>query len=193
MINTIWFLLIFIGIVYSLFTGTLNEINNIILKDAQEGVMFSISLVGIMSFWLGIMNIAEESGLIKKLSKGLRPIMRILFPDIPDGHPAQSSILMNFIANMFGVGNAATALGLKAMKDMNSLNRDKKRATNAMCMFLVINMSSLQLVPLSVLKIRLDYGAANPSEIIAPGLIATGISTIVGIVAAKLLEKREYS
>jgi len=193
MINTIWFLLIFIGIVYSLFTGTLNEINNIILKDAQEGVMFSISLVGIMSFWLGIMNIAEESGLIKKLSKGLRPIMRILFPDIPDGHPAQNSILMNFIANMFGVGNAATALGLKAMKDMNSLNRDKKRATNAMCMFLVINMSSLQLVPLNVLKIRLDYGASNPSEIIAPGLIATGISTIVGIVAVKLLEKREYS
>lgn len=190
MLNTIWFLLISIGIIYSIFNGTLVEINNIILQEAQEGVMFCISIIGIMSFWLGIMNIAEESGLLKKLSLGLRPIIRFLFPEIPKDHPAERWIIMNLIANMFGVGNGATAFGLKAMKEMNSLNRNKKRATNAMCMFLVINMSSVQLVPLTVLKIRYDYGSVNPSEIVGPGIIATSISTIVGILAVKFLEER---
>lgn len=190
MLNTIWFLLISIGIIYSIFNGTLVEINNVILQEAQEGVMFCISIIGIMSFWLGIMNIAEESGLLKKLSLGLRPIIRFLFPEIPKDHPAERWIIMNLIANMFGVGNGATAFGLKAMKEMNSLNRNKKRATNAMCMFLVINMSSVQLVPLTVLKIRYDYGSVNPSEIVGPGIIATSISTIVGILAAKFLEER---
>lgn len=190
MLNTIWFLLIFTGIIYSVFNGTLVEINNIILKEAQEGVMFCISIMGIMSFWLGIMNVAEKSGLLKQFSKGLRPITRFLFPDIPKDHPAERWIVMNLIANMFGIGNGATAFGLKAMEEMDSLNRHKKRATNAMCMFLVINMSSVQLVPLTVLKIRYDYGSANPSEIVGPGILATSISTIVGIVAVKLLEKR---
>ncbi|MCR2044237.1 nucleoside recognition domain-containing protein [Anaerosalibacter massiliensis] len=190
MLNTIWFLLISIGIIYSIFNGTLVEINNVILQEAQEGVMFCISIIGIMSFWLGIMNIAEESGLLKKLSLGLRPIIRFLFPEIPKDHPAERWIIMNLIANMFGVGNGATAFGLKAMKEMNSLNRNKKRATNAMCMFLVINMSSVQLVPLTVLKIRYDYGSVNPSEIVGPGIIATSISTIVGILAVKFLEER---
>lgn len=190
MLNTIWFLLIFVGIIFSIFNGTLIEINNVILKEAQEGVMFCISIMGIMSFWLGLMNIAEESGLLKKLSRGLRPLIGFLFPGIPKGHPAERWIVMNFIANMFGVGNGATAFGLKAMKEMDSLNRNKKRATNAMCMFLVINMSSVQLVPLTVLKIRYDYGAANPSEIVGPGILATSISTVVGIAAIKFFEKR---
>lgn len=188
MISTIWFLMIFIGIIYSLFTGNLKEINHIILREAQEGVTFTISLIGIMSFWLGMMNIAEKSGLMDKLAKRLTPIVRFLFPEVPRGHPAEKWILMNFITNMFGVGNGATAFGLKAMKELDSLNKQKKRATNAMCMFLVINMSSLQLVPLTVLKIRQDYGSINPTEIIGPSIIATSVSTIVGIIAVKTLE-----
>ncbi|SHH76565.1 nucleoside recognition domain-containing protein [Sporanaerobacter acetigenes] len=191
MMSTMWFLLIAIGIVYSIFAGTLEEINNIIIKEAGEAVTFAISLIGIMSFWLGIMNIAKESGFLEKLSKIFSPIMRFLFPGIPKNHPAEGFILMNIIANMFGVGNGATAFGLKAMEEINKLNKDKKRATNAMCMFLVINMSSVQLVPLTVLKIRYDTGSADPTGIVGPGIIATSISTIVGIIAVKLFEKSD--
>ena len=114
--------------------------------------------------------------------------MRILFPEVPKGHPAEGSILMNFIANMFGVGNGATAFGLKAMKELHSLGGKSSVATNSMAMFLIINMSSLQLVPLTVLKIRYDYGSANPTEIIGPTILATLLSTLVAIVVGKLFQ-----
>lgn len=188
MISTIWFLMIFIGIIYAVYTGNLGEINNIILSEAEEGVMFTISLIGIMAFWLGLMNIAEKSGLIKSIAKFFRPLIRLLFPEIPKGHPAERWILMNFIANMFGVGNAATAFGLKAMGELNSLNKDKKVATNSMAMFLIINMSSLQLVPLTVLKIRHDYGSSNPTDIIGPTIVATTLCTIIAIIIGKCFE-----
>lgn len=190
MINTIWFFMICIGIIYGALTGNLGEINNIILKEAQEGVTFAISLIGIMSFWLGMMNIAQRSGLIESISKAFRPIVRILFPDIPKGHPAENWILMNFIANMFGVGNGATAFGLKAMKELDTLNHNKKKATNSMAMFLIINMSSLQLVPLTIIKIRQDYGSINPTSIIGPTILATGLSTLVAIIVGKIFERR---
>lgn len=182
--------MIFIGIIYAVFTGSLGEINHIILSEAQEGVVFAISLMGIMAFWLGIMNIAEKSGLIKSISKLFRPLIRLIFPEIPKEHPAERWILMNFIANMFGVGNGATAFGLKAMSELNNLNRDKTIATNSMAMFLIINMSSLQLVPLTVLKIRYDYGSINPTDIIGPTIIATTLSTIVAIIIGKFFEVR---
>jgi spore maturation protein A len=189
MVNTIWFFMICIGIIYGALMGNLGDINNIILKEAQEGVTFAISLIGIMSFWLGMMNIAQRSGLIKSISKVFRPMIRILFPDIPKGHPAENWILMNFIANMFGVGNGATAFGLKAMKELDTLNPHKKKATNAMAMFLIINMSSLQLVPLTVIKLRQDHGSINPTSIIAPTILATGLSTLVAIVVGKIFER----
>ena len=189
MVNTIWFFMICIGIIYGALTGNLGDINNIILKEAQEGVTFAISLIGIMSFWLGVMNIAQRSGLIKSISKVFRPMIRILFPDIPKGHPAENWILMNFIANMFGVGNGATAFGLKAMKELDTLNPHKKKATNAMAMFLIINMSSLQLVPLTVIKLRQDHGSINPTSIIGPTIVATGLSTLVAIVVGKIFER----
>ena len=189
MINTVWFLMIFVGIIYAFFTGNLGELNNIILKEAQEGVTFAISLTGIMCFWLGIMNVAEKSGLIKSMSKVFRPIIRGLFPEIPKNHPAERWILMNFMANMFGVGNGATAFGLKAMKELDGLNRDKKKATNAMALFLIINMSSLQLVPLTVVKIRYDYGSKNPTGIIGITILATFLSTIIAIIVGKMFER----
>ncbi|MBZ2175062.1 spore maturation protein [Schnuerera sp. xch1] len=188
MINTIWFLLIFIGIIYGILTGNLDEINNIIIKEAGEGVTFGIGLIGIMAFWLGIMNIAEKSGLIKTISKGFRPMMRILFPDIPKDHSAERWILMNFIANMFGIGNGATAFGLKAMKELDTLNHNKKIATNSMAMFLIINMSSLQLIPLTVIKLRHDYGSPNPTAIVGITILATGFSTLVAIIVGKAFE-----
>lgn len=190
MINYIWFFLIFIGMVVAIFTGKIDVINVAVIEDTQEAVRFAISLIGIMAVWLGLMNIAEKSGLIKKFSKLLRPITMLLFPNIPKNHPAIGLIVMNMVTNMFGAGNSATALGIEAMKEMQSLNIDKKRATNAMCMFLVINMSSIQLVPLTVLKIRSDAGSLNPTEIIGTSIIATTVSTIVGIVSVKVLQGR---
>ncbi len=191
MINYIWFFLILIGVVTAVATGNIDVINIAVVEDASEAVMFAIGLTGIMAVWLGLMNIAEKSGLIKSFSKLLTPITSFLFPDIPKGHPAMSAIVMNLVTNMFGAGNSATAIGLKAMEEMNSLNRDKKRATNAMCMFLVINMSSVQLVPLTVIKIRADAGSLNPTEIIGTSLVATAISSIIGVLSAKILEKKE--
>jgi len=190
MINYIWFFLILIGIIVAISTGNIDVINTAIIEDAEDAVKFAIGLTGIMAVWLGLMNIAEKSGLIKSFSKFLSPITRALFPDIPKDHPAMSAIIMNMVTNMFGAGNSATAIGIKAMEEMNSINKNKNKATNAMCMFLVINMSSIQLVPLTVLKIRADAGSANPTEIIGTSLIATSVSTIVGIVSAKILQVR---
>ena len=192
MINYIWFFLIFIGIIVAVFTGNIDSINLAVIEDTQEAVKFAIGLTGIMAIWLGLMNIAEKSGLIKSFSILLRPITRFLFPDIPKDHPAMSAIVMNMVTNMFGAGNSATAIGLKAMEEMDSLNTNKKRATNAMCMFLIINMSSIQLVPLTILKVRADAGSLNPTEIIGTSLIATTISTIVGITSAKILQSRGW-
>ena len=190
MINTIWFLLVFIGILYGALTGNLGDINNIIIDQATEGVTFGISLMGVMAFWLGIMNIAEKSGLIRAISKVFRPLVRFIFPEVPANHPAERWMLMNFIANMFGVGNGATAFGLKAIRELDSLNAHKGRATNAMAMFLIINRSSLQLVPLTVIKLRHDYGSKAPTDIIGITLLATTLSTIVAIIIGKMFERR---
>ncbi|WP_082394799.1 nucleoside recognition domain-containing protein [Caloranaerobacter sp. TR13] len=190
MINYIWFFLIFIGIIVSIVNGNIDSINAVVIEDTQEAVKFAISLTGVMAVWLGLMNIANKSGLINAFSRILRPITKLLFPEIPQNHPAISAIIMNMVTNMFGAGNSATALGIKAMEEMNKLNTDKKKASNTMCMFLVINMSSIQLVPLTVLKIRADAGSLNPTEIIGTSLIATTISTLVGIISVKIFQLR---
>ncbi|MCT4593650.1 MAG: spore maturation protein [Anaeromicrobium sp.] len=185
----IWFFMIITGVLAAIINGNIDKINGVVITNTQDAVMLAIGLIGVMSVWLGLMNIAKKSGLIRKISVMMNPFIRILFPDIPKNHPAIGSIVMNIVANMFGAGNSATALGIKAMEEMQKINPKKERATNAMCMFLVVNMSSVQLVPLSVLKIRADAGSLNPMEIIATSLISTSISTIVGIIAAKLLER----
>ena len=188
--SKIWLFMIITGIGTALATGRTEHINQVVIKNTQEAVLFAIGLTGIMSVWLGLMKIAEKSGLIKQIGVVMGPIIRLLYPDIPKNHPAISAIVMNMAANMFGAGNSATALGLKAMEELQGLNPHKKTATNAMCMFLVINMSSIQLIPLALLKIRADAGSASPTEIIGTSLIATTISTIVGITACKLMERK---
>lgn len=177
--------------VVAVINGKVEIINEVILKDAQEAVVFAIGLTGIMAFWLGLMNIAKKSGLIQKFALLMRPVTKLLFPSIPPNHPAISAIMMNMVANIFGAGNSATALGIKAMEELQSLNQEKRIATNAMCMFLVINMSSIQLIPLTVLKLRTDAGSLAPGEIIGTSIIATTVSTIVGIISCKLLEVKE--
>lgn len=183
--------MIILGMIVAVINGRTEIINEVILKDAQEAVVFAIGLTGIMGVWLGIMNIAKKSGLIHHFALLMRPVTKILFPSLPPNHPAISAMMMNMVANMFGAGNSATALGIKAMEELQSLNTDKKTATNAMCMFLVINMSSIQLIPLTVLKIRADAGSIAPTEIIATSIMATAASTLVGIIVCKILEGRE--
>ncbi len=186
--NKVWFFMIIFGIMAALYTGNIDIVNEVILQDTQEAVVFAIGLTGIMSIWLGLMNVAKKSGLINSLSALMRPVTRLLFPSVPENHPAVSAMMMNMVANMFGAGNSATALGLKAMEELQSLNKGRDTASNAMCMFLVINMSSIQLIPLNVLKLRADAGSMVPAEIIAPALLATTVSTVVGVAVCKLLE-----
>lgn len=187
--NIIWIIMIFAGIIVAIITGRTEMINDVVIHDTGEAVAFAIGLTGIMSFWLGLMNIAKKSGLINKITKSMSPITRYLFPEVPSNHPAIGAMMMNMVANMFGAGNSATALGLKAMDELQKLNTDKETVTNTMAMFLVINMSSVQIIPLTILKLRADAGSVNPAEIIITSILSTIVSTIVGVTACKILER----
>jgi len=184
--------MISVGIVGSVLSNNLTQLNEIILSEASRGIEFTISLAGIIALWMGIMNIAKDSGLIQKIGDLLSPILKRLFPSVPKGHKAMSYIIMNMVLNMLGAGNGATAFGLKAMNELQTLNYKKDTATNDMIMFLVINISSIQIIPFTMIKLRLDGGAHSPSEIIISTLFATCVSTIVAIVSCKLFQKRRY-
>lgn len=184
--------MIVIGILGSVYFQNLGELNNALLNESSKAIEFAISLAGIMAFWMGIMNIAKDSGLIEKIGDRLSPIMKKLFPSVPKGHKAMSYIVMNMALNMLGAGNGATAFGLKAMDELQTLNRKKDTASNDMIMFLVINISSIQIIPFTMIKLRLDGGSTNPGEIIISTLFATIISTIVAITSCKFLQRRRY-
>lgn len=188
-IGKIWFYMVSIGIIGSLISKNMGELNKVILSETSKGIEFAISLAGIMALWMGIMNIAKESGLIEKIGQKLNPIMRRLFPSIPKGHKAMSYIVMNIALNMLGAGNGATAFGLKAMSELQTLNNKKDTATNDMIMFMVINISSIQIIPFTIIKLRMDMGAQNPSEIIFTTLFATIISTAVAIITCKFFKE----
>lgn len=189
MINYVWYGLLIIGIVVSLVTGNVQAITDAAINNAKTAVELSMGLIGVMALWLGIMKIAEESGLVKKLSIALRPVLVKLFPDIPPEHPAMGNIIMNIAANVFGLGDAATPFGLKAMKSLQELNTTEDTATDSMCMFLALNTSSVTLIPASVIAYRVAAGSTNAVEIIGPAIIATTISTTTAIICAKLLAK----
>jgi spore maturation protein A len=189
MINYIWYALIAIGIITGFATGNVQGITDAAISNAKTAVELSLGLIGVMALWLGIMKIAEDAGLVKKLSIALKPIMTRLFPDVPGDHPAMGAILMNISANVFGLGDAATPFGLKAMKELQSLNEDEETATDAMCTFLAINTSSVTLIPASVIAFRAAADSANPAEIIGAAIIATTASTVVAIIAVKALAK----
>ena len=189
MINYIWFGLIFIGIVVGVINGDVKAITDAAIDNANTAVNLSIGLIGVMSLWLGMMKIAEESGLIKKLAYLLKPVMVRLFPDIPADHPAMGSILMNIAANVFGLGNAATPFGIKAMQDLQTLNTTDDTAPDSMCMFLAINTSSVTLVPATVIAYRVAAGSTNAVEIIGPAIVATTVSTTVAIMSAKIMSR----
>lgn len=189
--NKVWFGLITLGIIFSIYTGKPETVSNVLLYDIQKSVDLILSLVSVMAFWSGLMRIVEKSGLLNNLSKFLKPITKILFNDIQNNTKATNAVIMCIAANMFGIGNSATALGIKAMEEMQKTNKNKKVALNSMCMLLVINMSSIQLLPLTVIKMRADAGALEPTDIILPTLLATTFSTIVAILFAKYYERKK--
>jgi spore maturation protein A len=163
--------------------------NDGIIKYAKTAVELAIGLIGIMALWLGVMKIAEQSGLIAKLGKLLKPMTTRIFPDVPADHPAMGAMIMNISANMLGLSNAATPFGLKAMEELNKLNPRNGTATDAMCTFLVINTGNLQLIPATVIAIRAAAGSSNPTEIIGPVIVATFITLVIGVTTVKGLAK----
>ncbi len=189
MINYIWAGMLIIGFIVGAVTGNLDKVTTAAIDNAETGVSLSLGLIGVMALWLGLMKIAEDAGIIEKLARLLKPITVRLFPDVPPEHPAMGAMVMNIAANVLGLGNAATPLGLKAMQELQTLNPEKDTATNAMVMFLAINTSSVTLIAASTIAILSAAGSANPTSIIGPTIVATTISTVVGVTAAKLLQK----
>lgn len=181
MVNIIWVMLTAIGIFFAMINGTMNEVNEAIFNGAKEAVTLCIGLISILVFWLGMMRIAEDAGLLKKLAALFRPIVKRLFPEVPNDHPAMGYILSNMMANMFGLGNAATPLGIKAMEELKELNGGKNEASRSMITFLAINTSSLTLIPTTVIAIRMNYDSASPTDIVGPTLVATFCSTLAAI------------
>jgi spore maturation protein A len=181
MINIIWVLLTVIGILFAVVNGTMEEVNEAIFKGASDAVTLCIGLISVLVFWLGIMKIAEHAGLLEKLAMLFRPIVTRLFPEIPKDHPAMGYILSNMIANLFGLGNAATPLGIKAMEQMKALNGNKTEASRSMVTFLAINTASITLIPTTVIAIRMNYNAASPTDIVGPTLVATCCSGVAAI------------
>lgn len=189
MINIIWLALIVIGVLTAVFKGDAQLVTDAAIESSNTAVELAIGLIGVMSLWLGLMKVAEEAGIVRAMGRLLKPIMKRLFPEVPADHPAMGSMVLNMAANILGLGNAATPLGIKAMKELQEINEDKETASNAMCMFLAINTSSVTLIATSVIAYRVAAGSKNATEIIGPTIIASIIGTAVAIATAKILEK----
>ncbi len=230
MLNYIWAFMILIGVVYGAITGKMAEVTNAALDSAGDAVSLCITMIGVMALWVGLMEIAQKSGLIAKLTHGIQPFIRFLFPRIPEGHPAREYIATNLIANVLGLGWACTPAGLKAMEELAKLEEERETpgyaaggkgiladerkrqnragknggelsvvtsgksgriANNEMCTFLILNISSLQLIPVNMIAYRQQYGSVNPAGIIAPAIVATFISTLVAVVYCKIKNRKQ--
>ena len=225
MLNYLWGIMILLGLGFGIVTGEVEALSNATIESAGEAVTLSVTMLGIMSMWTGLMEVARQAGLMDRLTGWLRPVLRFLFPRIPVGHPAEEFIAANIVANLLGLGWAATPVGLKAMKELAGLERIRivlekrgytgknrelkelpasvrqeiereaeeiqcKKASDEMCTFLVLNISSLQLIPVSVISYRARYGAVNPAAVVFPGLIATLISTLVAVLFCRVMSRK---
>lgn len=206
MLNYIWAGMILLGVIYGVCTGQMSALTGGALDSAREAVSLCITMAGVMALWMGLMEIAQESGMIAKMTKGIRPFLKFMFPRLPENHPAGEYITTNLIANVLGLGWACTPAGLKAMEQLAELEKQRAgqgtekgrqgsedrrygaeatAASNEMCTFLILNISSLQLIPVNMIAYRSQYGSANPAVIIAPALVATLFSTIIAIIYCK--------
>lgn len=201
MLNYLWGFLILIGVAVGVVAGDATEVNTALIDGSKEAVSLCITMLGIMAFWTGLMEIAKDSGLVSFLTRKLQFLFRILFPDLPKDHAANQYIASNMIANILGLGWAATPMGIKAMKELAAFDKEKNGGVSTgiasvdMCTFLILNISSLQLIPVNIIAYRSQYGSVNPTSIIAPAIVATCCSTIAGvlfsILARKLAKKRQ--
>lgn len=197
MLNYIWAFMIMVGVIYAACTGRMSDVTNGALDSAGEAVSLCITMAGVMSLWMGLMEIAKKAGLITKMTKGISPFLDFMFPGIPKEHEARGYIATNIIANIMGLGWACTPAGLKAMEELSKLetergnynNPSERAASNEMCTFLILNISSLQLIPVNMIAYRSQYGSANPAGIIAPAIVATSISTIVAVIYCKIKDR----
>lgn len=209
MLNYIWAFMILIGVIYAACTGQMEAVTNAALDSADEAISLCITMAGVMALWMGLMEIAKESGLIQKMTDGISPFLDFMFPRIPKNHPARGYIATNIIANVLGLGWACTPAGLKAMEELSRLEEERREAeaphmsrnnrgfavprgtaSNEMCTFLIINISSLQLIPINMIAYRAQYGSANPTVIVGPAILATAISTGVAVVFCKMMERK---
>lgn len=216
--DILWGGMLAVGVLYGILTGNLDTVTQAVLDSARSAVNLAITMAGMMAFWTGMMQIGQSSGVVGAAQRCIRPLIDWLFPDIPKGHPARESIAVNCIANIFGLGWAATPAGLKAMKELEELEEDRRRhhgrsgsgsgdgirekkrrrvgavqkgaASDEMCTFLVLNISSLQLIPVNIIAYRSQYGSVNPAAIVGPGILATMVSTAVAVVFCKLMNRR---
>ena len=199
--NYLWAGMIIVGIIFGAFNGKMPEVTNEALDSAKEAVTLCITMMGVMSVWVGMMEIATKAGVIELASKKMGPLLKLLFPGIPEGHPAREHIAVNFISNFLGLGWAATPAGLKAMEELAKLEEEsgtagyadesgRRVASNEMCTFLILNISSLQLIPVNMIAYRSQYGSVNPAGIIAPAIVATFVSTAAAVVYCKGKDRR---
>lgn len=201
MLNYLWAGMILVGVMFGAFNGRMQAITNAALDSSKEAVTLCITMIGVMAFWTGIMEIASRAGIVQMASCKMRPLLRFLFPGIPEGHKAEEHIATNFIANFLGLGWAATPAGLKAMEELGKLEDDRRAgraagparnkgiASNEMCTFLIVNISSLQLIPVNVIAYRSQYGSANPAAIVGAGIVATAVSTGVAMLFCKMMDR----
>lgn len=189
MLNAIWLGMILLSVVVGVIQGRIEQVVHAVTDSAKLGFEIALGLAGIMALWLGIMAIASESGLVNRFARLLRPVMRPLFPDVPVDHPAMGAMILNISANMLGLANAATPFGLQAMKELQRLNEKSQEASDAMCTFLAINTSSVQLIPATAIAFLAANGSTHPSSVIFSSLVATSFSTLVAIIAVKQLAK----
>lgn len=193
MLNILWVIMIAGGIFFAAFHGTMGQITESFISSSTEAVNLCIFMLGVIGVWNGMMEIAVKSGLMKKIAKTMYPFIHWLFPDIPPRHKANEYIAANMAANILGLGWAATPAGLKAMRELQKLEEGGGRASDMMCAFLVLNISSLQLVPINMIAYRSQYGSVNPAAVVLPAICATMISTMVGIVFIKIMEITRYN
>lgn len=191
MLNYIWAFMILLGVIFAACTGRMSEVTNAALDSAGDAISLCITMAGVMALWMGLMEIARHAGIIEKMTKGISPFLNFMFPRIPKNHPARGYIATNIIANVMGLGWACTPAGLKAMEALADLEaeRGKKNcsvASNEMCTFLILNISSLQLIPVNMIAYRREYGSGNPAAIIAPAIVATLFSTVIAIIYCKI-------
>lgn len=204
MLNYLWGAMLLLGIVYGAFHGRLPEITSAAIDSAKEAVTLCITMTGVMSLWVGLMEIAQKSGVIGRATKKIQPFISFMFPGHPKGYKAREYITTNIIANVFGLGWAATPAGLKAMEELKGLEEERKArpvggrravpkgtASNEMCTFLILNISSLQLIPVSIIAYRSQYGSVNPAAVIAPSIAATLLSTVAAVIFCKLMDGRK--